>query len=158
MGSPGDVGLLSAGTGAVTATPARGALWRCPRCGRAFRRVGQTHSCKTVSLEEHFPHNAASRSLFVHLVTELNSRVGSCEVISLPCCIHLFGTYDFLAVLPRKERLEIRFTLRHELESPRVKHCTQISRSSYKHSVDVEADEDIDDELLDWLNDAYHLG
>jgi hypothetical protein len=146
------------GMSAVEAAPARGAEWRCPKCNRAFRRARQAHSCKTVPLEEHLRHDDALRSLFSHLLDELKSQVGSCEVISLPCCIHLFGTYDFLAVLARKRHLEIRFALRRRLEDPRVTRCVQIGKSSYKHSVDVEAAEDIDDELLGWLSEAYHLG
>lgn len=143
-------------TRAADATPARDTEWRCPSCSRVFRRVRQPHSCRTVDLEEHLPRGDALRSLFDHLLSELNSRVGRCEVVSLPCCVHLFGTHDFLAVLPRKERLEIRFTLQRELENSRVKLSARISKTSYKHSVDIRVREDIDETLLSWLREAYH--
>jgi hypothetical protein len=74
-----------------------------------------------VSLEEHFERKEASRNFFDHLLNEVTSEVGRCEVVSLPCCIHLHGEHDFLAVLPKKDRLEIRFTLPRELKNPRVR-------------------------------------
>lgn len=132
-------------------------MWRCPKCNRTFVRTRQTHSCETVSFEEHFEHKDALRSLFDHLLNELNSHVGRCEVVSLPCCIHLCGEYDFLAVLPRKDSLETRFVLRREVKNARVKSSTRISRSLYKHRVDIAAGEDIDEEFRGWLREAYHL-
>jgi hypothetical protein len=48
--------------------------------------------------------NGEQRAHFEHLVDEVNSKVGRCEVLSLPCCIHLVGKFDFLAVLAKKER------------------------------------------------------
>lgn len=141
---------------ADTAAPAQDAGWQCPRCNRTFRRTKQPHSCKTVSLESHLRHGEL-RSLFEHLLDEVNRKVGKCEVLSLPCCIHLVGKYDFLAVLAKKERLEIRFVLERELANSRVKRSARISRTLYKHVVDVHADDDIDEELLSWVREAYHL-
>lgn len=141
---------------ADTSAPVRDAKWRCPKCGRTFSRTGQPHSCSTVSLESHLP-GGPQRALFERLLAEVNSKAGECEVLSLPCCIHLVGRYDFLAVLPRKKRLEIRFVLERELANPRVQRSARISKALYKHSVDVRTAEDVDEELLGWLREAYHL-
>jgi hypothetical protein len=84
-------------------------------------------------------------------------RENRAELVSLPCCIHLAATDDFLAVLPKRDRLEIRFTLHRRLDSPRIRACSQTSRTSYKHSIDVSQVEDIDAELLGWLREAYRL-
>ena len=141
---------------ADTAAPAQDSVWRCPKCNRAFRRTRQPHSCRTVSLESHLRHGE-QRAHFEHLVDEVNSKVGRCEVLSLPCCIHLVGKFDFLAVLAKKERLEIRFVLKRELASSRVQRSARISKTQYKHCVDVQAAEDIDEELLSWVREAYYL-
>jgi hypothetical protein len=94
------------------------------------------------------------RPLFDGLVDQLSTHNGVCEIVSLPCCIHLFGDYDFVAVLPRKHHLEIRFALPQELTNPRVKRAARISKGSFKHCVDIAADEDVDEELLGWLRAA----
>jgi hypothetical protein len=109
-----------------------------------------------VSLESQLRHGE-QRAHFEHLVDEVNSKVGRCEVLSLPCCIHLVGKFDFLAVLAKKERLEIRFVLKRELASSRVQRSARISKTQYKHCVDVQAAEDIDEELLSWVREAYYL-
>jgi hypothetical protein len=143
--------------GGLPPTQAPSAGWRCPSCSRVFRRTGQQHSCRIVSLEEHLAHEDATRPLFDELLARARSEIGAAEVVALPCCIHLSGTHDFLAVLPRKAWLEIRFSLRRELESPRIKHATRTGRSMYKHSTDIATVQDIDDELIGWLDEAYHL-
>jgi hypothetical protein len=137
--------------------PTSDAGWRCPRCGRPFARARQAHSCRTVSLEHHLRHGAAVQALFDRLVHEVEREVGRCEVVSLPCCIHLRGTYDFLAVLPRRDRLEVRFTLARRVESPRIDRSEQTSRAGQKHRVSLASQEDIDAEFLGWVEEAYHL-
>lgn len=83
------------GSGTLTLTPSSQAaakgrdMWRCPTCHRAFDREGQRHSCRTVPVEDHFHHADAMRSVFDQLVTAIDHRVGECEVIALPCCVHL---------------------------------------------------------------------
>jgi hypothetical protein len=138
-------------------TQAPPAGWRCPRCSRVFRRTGQQHSCRTVSLEEHLAHDDAMRPVFDELLARVRREIGAADIVALPCCIHLAGSEDFLAVLPRRRWLELRFTLRRELDSPRITHATRISSTKHKHSTNIATVQDIDGELLGWLREAYHL-
>jgi hypothetical protein len=131
--------------------------WRCPRCNRAFERTRQAHSCRTVSLEDHLRHGPIVQALFDRLVNEVERQIGRCEVVSLPCCIHLRGTYDFLAVLPKRDRLEVRFTLERRVESPRIDRSEQTSRAGHKHRLYLVAPEDVDAEFLGWVAEAYRL-
>jgi hypothetical protein len=87
--------------------PPRPARWHCPVCGRSFTRRDQSHSCRRVPIDAHFPPQSAARSLFDALLAAIENQVGPCGVVSLPCCIHLAATDDFLAVLPKLDRLEI---------------------------------------------------
>jgi hypothetical protein len=110
-----------------------------------------------VPIDAHFAGDGTSRRLFEALLDAVNAHVGPCEVVSLPCCIHLAAANDFLAVLPKRDRLEIRFTLHHRLRSPRILACAQTSKDAHKHRVDISVAEDIDPELLGWLREAYHV-
>jgi hypothetical protein len=130
------------------------AVWICPTCGRSFRRSGQVHSCRVVTLDEHFRGKPEMRVLFDRLFAAVNDAAGSCEVVPLPCCVHMSAGHDFLAVLPRRDRLEIRFTLSEQLRHPRVTRSTRTSATGVKHSVDVRSADDIDDELLGWIRRA----
>jgi hypothetical protein len=130
--------------------------WRCPTCGRTFRRTAQQHSCRRVPLEDHLKAGDA-RSRFEQLLAVVRRDVGPCEVLSLPCCIHLVGSYDFLAVLPRPERLEIHLALERELDDPRILASNRLSATSWMHRVDLRTDADLDELFLDWVREAYHL-
>ena len=120
-----------------------------------FEKVSQPHSCHTVSLADHFKNKAKAKELFEYLLNHINRKVGACRVISLPCCVHLFGTYDFLAALPKKDRLEIRFALERVIESTRVKQSVPISSKKTKYCIDIRDEKDIDTELIAWIREAY---
>jgi hypothetical protein len=131
--------------------------WRCPTCGRNFRRSGQPHSCRVITVEEHFRGKPEARALYDRLLVSLNATLGPCEVIALPCCIHLARDVDFLAVLPKRHRLELRFALDRELSHRRVAVSVPVSSRAIKHCVDVSRAEDLDDELLSWIREAADL-
>ncbi|HHT9138993.1 MAG TPA: hypothetical protein ACFYEK_17335, partial [Candidatus Wunengus sp. YC60] len=86
-------------------------MWTCPKCGRIFEKTEQPHSCHSIPLAQHFKHKEKAKELFDHLVQRVTHTIGPCKTISLPCCVHLFGIYDFLAALPKTDKLEIRIAL-----------------------------------------------
>lgn len=111
-------------------------MWKCKKCGRIFKKEKQPHSCNRVPIEEHFKNKNKTKDLFNFLVKKINKEIGKCKIISLPCCIHLFSNYDFLAILPKKENLEIRSKL-----------------SVFK----IKSVEEIDDKFMDWVKESYFL-
>lgn len=132
-------------------------MWTCVNCGRVFKKTKQPHSCQKIPLGQHFKNKEKEKELFNFLLKTINKKVGKCRVISLPCCIHLFGSYDFLAVLPKKERLEIVFVLRKKLNSPRLKKTLPVSASAIENCIDIATAKEVDKELIKWLSEAYHL-
>ncbi len=132
-------------------------MWTCSKCGRRFEKAKQPHSCHKIPLEQHFKNKDRAQTVFDYLVKQINSKIGKCQIISLPCCIHLFGNYDFLAALPKRDKLEIRFNLDRKIDSPRLKISVPISAKVFKNCFDVTAIEEINEELIQWLNQAYHL-
>ena len=131
-------------------------MWTCPKCGRIFERQGQMHSCRKIPLGQHFKGKGLAKELFDALLAKIKSDVGPCKIISLPCCIHLFGSYDFLAVLPKKDALEVRFSLDSAVDNPRITQSVPLSKSTYKNCLALTSKDQIDTELLSWLNKSYH--
>ena len=131
-------------------------MWSCPKCERVFEKTKQPHSCKKVPLEQHFRNKEKAKELFDLLVKAVGRESGEVKVISLPCCIHLFGKYDFLAILPKKEKLEIRFSFDRKLNSPRLNQAVLMSANVIKNCVEIATAEEIDKELLGWLDESYH--
>src|SRR4030043_1753745 len=108
-------------------------MWTCPNCKRIFEKTKQPHTCRQVALERHFKNKDKAKELFDCLVNQINGKIGKCRVISIPCCIHLFGNYDFLAALPKKDKLEIRFALDRKLDSPGLKQSVPMSAKVFKN-------------------------
>lgn len=132
-------------------------MWTCPKCDRIFEKERQVHSCRQISLEQHFKNKQKAKELFEYLIDQIKNKIGNCRIISLPCCIHLFGHYDFLAALPKKDKLEIRFSLGRKLTSPRLKQSVPLSAQNIKNCIDLNHQKEIDQELIEWLAEAYHL-
>jgi len=132
-------------------------MWICPKCERIFEKEGQPHSCHKIPIDAHFKNKEKAKKLFDFLVEKINTKVGYCRIISLPCCIHLFGKYDFIALLPKKDRLEIRFALDRKLDTPRLKQALPLSAKVFKNCFDIITKEEINDELLKWISEAYRL-
>lgn len=132
-------------------------MWTCTRCDRVFQKANQPHSCKKVSLESHFENKEKARELFDFLLQQIESKIGRCRIISLPCCVHLFGTYDFLALLPKKDKVEIRFALNRKLITPKLKASVPMSSKVYKNCFDIYKKQELDIEFMGWLKESYHL-
>jgi len=132
-------------------------MWTCSKCGRIFKKANQPHSCRKIPLKQHFKNKDQAKELFDYLVSQINSKIGKCKIISIPCCIHLFGQYDFLAALPKKDRLEIRFALDRKIDSSRLKQCVPLSKKFFKNCFDIYSKKEINEEFIGWLREAYYL-
>ncbi|MFC1726997.1 DUF5655 domain-containing protein [Patescibacteria group bacterium] len=132
-------------------------MWTCSKCGRIFKKTKQPHSCRKIPLEQHFKNKEKAKDLFDFLVKQITSQIGECQIISLPCCVHLFGKNDFLAALPKKDRLEVRFALDRIIKSPRLKQVVPLSKKTFKNCFDIYSLEEFDDEFIEWLRQSYHL-
>jgi hypothetical protein len=132
-------------------------MWTCSNCGRIFGKAKQPHSCNRIPLEQHFKNKEKAEKLFNYLIKQIGDKIGKCQIIPIPCCIHLFGTYDFLAVIPKRDGLEIRFALNHKIDNPRIKQYVPISAKVYKNCIDIKDIKEINEELTKWIKEAYFL-
>jgi hypothetical protein len=108
-------------------------------------------------LEDHFKNKGFAKEIFEALVREITQGIGEVKVVSIPCCIHLFGRYDFLAALPKRDGLEIRFALDRVLKTPRLKQSAPVTKKEFKNCIDIYSIDEIDSELLSWIKEAYYL-
>lgn len=132
-------------------------IWKCPKCGREFERHNQAHSCKVYPLELHFKDKDASKTLYKKLCTEIGKEVGPFKVDSLECCIHLVSTSAFAAVKILQHKLQIDFSLNHEIKNKRFIKSLKMSENRYLYLLEITKEEEINDELLNWLQEAKKL-
>ncbi|MFC1663352.1 DUF5655 domain-containing protein [Patescibacteria group bacterium] len=132
--------------------------WTCPKCKRIFNREKQTHTCAYKPLEDHFINKYEAYKLYQTLLKKIAQKAGKIKVISIPCCIHLYGKYDFLAILPKRNGvIELRFALDRAIKNKRIFANVPLSKTSYKNCLLIRSPKDINKELLDWLKESYLL-
>ncbi|MDD5172348.1 MAG: DUF5655 domain-containing protein [Candidatus ainarchaeum sp.] len=134
-------------------------MWKCKKCGRKFKRKGQSHSCNLISESEHFQgKKAALRPLYNELLKRLRKKVGPFKIEALNCCIHLVTTFTFVAVYALSDQLRISFSSDKKFVSPRIRAFQGGSANRYLYEVNIKNGKEIDSELLGWLKQAHDLG
>jgi len=63
----------------------------------------------------------------------------------------------FLAVKPKKEFLDIEFVLPEKVEKFPVHKIVQASKTKWAHFVRLESPDEVDEQLLTWINRAYDI-
>jgi len=133
-------------------------MWSCPTCERQFKRISQQHSCARKPINDHFVNKYETYKLYQTLLHTIGSKVGNFKVLSIPCCIHLVGGYDFIAILPKRRGvLELRFALNRALKNKRIFASVSLSSKSYKNCLLIKFSDDINSELITWLKESYEL-
>jgi len=133
-------------------------LWKCSKCGRRFEKTNQSHSCRVFPIKKHFKgKDKATEAIYCELKEKIKKNVGSFEIDSIPCCIHLVSTFTFTAVRVLKDKIRVSFTLDHEIKNPRIYKSQRYSAGRFIHQVDIESKNQIDKELLGWISQAYRI-
>jgi hypothetical protein len=136
-----------------------GAMWTCPRCGRAFANRNQTHTCAPVrTVEEHFlSSEPVVRELF-DAVVAVASACGPVTVLPEKTRIALAARMSFAALVPRARRLDGHLVLARRLESPRFTRVETFSPRNHLHAFRLDTLSEVDEEFAGWMREAYALG
>ena len=131
-------------------------LWQCPTCKRKFAKRNQWHSCKPVAVEAHFTGKPARlKALFEELVAKLK-QFGPVRIDAVKSSINLASTYHFGGVRVLQDSLHVGFVIARPLTHERIRRSQQLGPSTYGHAMHLTRKEDLDAELLAWLEEAYN--
>ncbi len=72
--------------------------------------------------------------------------------------IHLVHSSGFAGVHPRKSYLYLNLRTASPIENPRITKTEQVSKNRFHNELKLTSPDEIDEELLGWLRDAYVLG
>ena len=98
----------------------------------------------------------ASRLLYKELLAALQS-IGPFQAEVKKTSIHLVRGSAFAGVHPRKQHLIVTIKAAKLIRSPRIVKTEQVSKNRWHLDVKLAAGEEIDAQLLDWLQQAYGL-
>ncbi|MDP4261364.1 MAG: DUF5655 domain-containing protein [Bacteroidota bacterium] len=130
-------------------------LWTCPKCGRKFERQGQTHSCRPFLLEQHFEGKPAGKLLYEKLRKAVRKQAGPFKTESLECCIHFVSTCTFAAVKIFRNKIRVDFSLSRKIKSKRFSQAIKMSAHRYFYYIDIYNEDEIDEELVQWIQEAH---
>ena len=133
-------------------------LWVCPDCGRQFVSVNRNHSCGRYNLDDHFVRKEpVVREIYDLLVGTLE-RFGPVGVYPVKTRIIFQAEVQFAAAMPRKCWLDGYLWLRRQAFHPRIFKLEMGIFRDYGHLFRLTGPEDLDDDLVNLLQEAYILG
>jgi hypothetical protein len=134
-------------------------MWSCPRCGRTFAAVNQTHTCAALGdLDRHFAGTQPLvRETFDRILAAVR-RLGPVSVLPEKTRIALHVRMSFAAFTPRARWLNGHLVLARRIDSPRFRRIETYSPRNVLHAFRLTSPDEVDDELIGWLTEAYEVG
>lgn len=130
-------------------------LWKCSRCGRAFARKNQAHSCQVRTVGDHVREMAPElRDVYRALVARLRE-FGPVRMDAVRASINLISKHHFGSISVRKDHLRLGFISGAPIQGPRILKSERLGARTFHHSLRLSSPADVDDQLLDWLRTAY---
>lgn len=108
-----------------------------------------------ISVENHFKgKDPQLKAAYDRLIAALHE-FGEVNEVAKKTSILLEKKMEFAGVHPGKGFFNLEFRTIHPLESPRIIKSEQLSERRFEHRIKIVQPDDIDDQLLKWLKDAY---
>jgi hypothetical protein len=132
-------------------------MWRCPHCGREFAQPNQRHSCAVYTLEPHFEgKSAAVRQTYDQLLAAAG-RLGPMRTDPRHASIHLVNRVTFGGIHTRKNYLYLELVIDRSATSSRLQKSEQVSANRYHLTFRLDSADDVDEEMVALLEEAYRL-
>jgi hypothetical protein len=96
----------------------------------------------------------AVRDLYGLLVDELN-KIGPFQEIKKAMSISFENRRPFASVLIRNRSIKLVLRTQHRIANQRILSIDHIANKCFDHTIVLDSKNDIDDELMQWLGEAY---
>ncbi len=133
-------------------------LWTCPRCGHRFVTRNLWHSCTRYRIADHFKgKDPIVRQLYKHYVAIVRG-FGPVTVFAQKTRIVFQARVRFAGAVVRKHWLEGGLWLKRRAEHPLFHRIEKIPPHNYIYTFRLTKPEDLDEELVALLREAYAVG
>lgn len=130
--------------------------WRCPTCKREFGRTNQGHMCNPgMTLEEYYAQAAPFERPIIEVLTAHFESLGDVIVDPIDMGVIYKNGPTCCVVRAMKKWLAVGFSLGRRIDSDRISRKIVDHGTRHYHVINVSDPEQLDDELLDWLAEAY---
>jgi len=131
--------------------------WTCPNCNRTFSRNKQWHSCEKHELGNLFIDKPEKIRQLYDVLIERIEVFGPMEIHVAKWNVTLRAKSTFMSIIPEKKDLAITFLRDEALDDFPVYDVYHYSKNRWVNHVKIEDPEEIDDQLIKWLKEAYDL-
>ena len=130
--------------------------WVCPDCERQFARRGQGHECSpAMSIDAYFSTGPPFERPIYEAVMAGLEVIGPIHVEPVSVGIFLKRARSFCELRPMTRWVAVCFGLTRTLTSSRLSRKVVASGRQRWHYVNVRTADEVDDELIGWLAEAY---
>lgn len=131
--------------------------WICPQCNRTFKNTNQSHSCVKKSLDAHFIRKEPRvRATYDVLESQLKTIIDF-QISPVLNAIMFTTETTFLVLKPKKSWINLEFVLDYEISEFPIHKTVKVSNTRSAHFVRIQEPKDIDDQLVDWIVNAFRL-
>lgn len=132
-------------------------MWICPECGRKFARNKQSHSCIEYDPEDLFSGKGDEiRDIYNVLISRVKE-FGDVEIHSGKWNMTVRRLSTFLSIMIEKSHLTLVFISESPIDEFPVYQNYHHSGSRFSNSVKIESTDEIDEQLIRWLKQAWEL-
>jgi len=133
--------------------------WTCPNCNRVFGKVHQSHlTCEpALTLDEYF---AQARPFEEPIFRAVHDGIGGLDgliIDPIGIGILLKNGPMFAELRPKTKWTAVGFSLGRKLETNRLSRKVVDYGKKYFHVINIDDPKQIDDQIIEWLTEAYHL-
>jgi hypothetical protein len=130
--------------------------WTCPKCGRSFDRKGQTHECApAMTLDEYLSAGPPHERPVVEAVLAHIRSLGPVTIEPVSVGVLVKARRTFVELRPMSRWEAVWFVLPRRVEHPRIARVMRASNELTSHAVNARSADDIDEQVRDWLSEAY---
>jgi hypothetical protein len=134
-------------------------LWTCPRCGARFVTRNLWHGCGDYSVEGFFEGKPARFRELYDAYVRFVEEIGPFEQVPTKTRIAFMVRVRFAGVVRlRKDGLVCGFWLKRRIASPRLTKIEHLERADWIYEFVLRSPEELDDEVREWLREAYDVG
>jgi hypothetical protein len=132
-------------------------MWICPECGRKFSRIKQSHSCIQYHIEDLFFGKTDQVRRLYEVLTARMMEFGEIDFHIGKWSLTIRRLSTFLSVMVEKNHLTLVFISSQPIDEFPVYQNYQHSATRFSNAVKIEYEEEIDDQLIRWLREAWEL-
>ena len=134
-------------------------MWRCPKCSRQFADRNQEHSCGKYTVEDFLIGKGQEAESLYRAFEKLVLGLGPVLLAPVKTRVGFQARMIFAAVNKlSRDKLQAHVVLARRLESSRFTKIETISARNHVHHFLIETVDQLDDEVLAWLQEAYRVG